>query len=441
MLEIALRYGRHSLPVRLPEKNVREVLRLRPEPPLPDATAATREALARPLGTPALAALARGKDRVCVVLPDNTRPLPAKLLLPPVLEALAEAGCRPEEILLLIATGLHRVASPEDLDEMLGPEITGAGYRIESHQARDLPSHALAGVSGRGTEIWVDRRYLEADLRVLISLVEPHLFAGYSGGRKMILPGLAAEETICRFHCPSMIEHPNLAMGVVRDNPANTEAWEAYQLAGEAEFSLACVLDEARRVTGLWAGDTRQTQLAGMRAAERAAKVVIDAPVDLVVTSNAGYPLDRVFYQGLKAINVGAQICRPGGYILVAQENEEGLGNAEFAELVLSVGDCHDWVCRALAADDPHEIDGWALQRIEQALREHRILNYSSLPPDVQRRMFMEPVESVEAGVARALADLGPEATIAVIPEGPYVLPCVRGTYLAEHSVGDMMEE
>jgi nickel-dependent lactate racemase len=438
-MDLRLRYGREGLTVRLPDHNVKHVLRLDAGLPLPDVEAAAAEALRAPRDCAPLVEVARGRKNACVVIPDLTRPLPGPRLLPPILEALGAAGLAPEDILLLVATGLHREATVEDLAEMVGSGILGGGYRIESHQARDLAAHAWVGRTHRHTPVLVDRRYLESDLRILVSLIEPHLFAGYSGGRKLILPGLAAEETICFFHCPEIIEHAAVEMGRVRGNPADLEAWEAYHLAGEADFSLACTLDENRQVTGLWAGETRAVQVAGMSQAERAAKLVLNQPVDIVVTSNAGHPLDRVFYQGLKAITVGGKICRPGGYVIVAQHNEEGLGNPEFADLMLSVDDCHLWVQDALAGSGPHQIDGWGLHQIEQVVRGHHVLNYSTLDPALQRELFVEPVESVEAGVEQALAALGPDATIAVIPEGPYVLPCLRGEYVAEHSVAEMM--
>ena len=436
-MDIRLRYGREGLTVTLPDHKVKHILRLRPGRAVPDVPAATAAALQAPLATAPLADLARGRRDACVVLPDLTRPLPGPALLPPLLAALEAAGLHREDILLLVATGLHREATAADLAEMVGPQVVGGGYRIESHQARDRAAHDLVGTTTRGTPMLLDRRYLQADLRVLVSLVEPHLFAGYSGGRKMILPGLAAEETICRFHCPAIIEDAAVEMGRIRGNPVDQEAWEAYHLAGRADLSLACTLDEDRRVTGLWAGEARAVQLAGMLEAERAAKLVLEAAPDIVVTSNAGYPLDLVFYQGLKAIAVGGKICRPGGYVIVAQENSEGLGNPEFADLMLSVDDCHAWVRHALSCPGPHEIDGWGLQQIEQVVRHHRVLNYSTLDPALQRRLFVEPVESVEAGVEQALRALGPDATIAVIPEGPYVLPCLRGEYVAEHSVAE----
>ncbi len=441
-MDIKLRYGREGLSVCLPDRNVKHVLRLNAGASLPDVEQAAAVALRAPLETAPLAELARGRRDACLVIPDLTRPLPGSRLLPPILEALASAGLAREDILLLVATGLHREATPEDLAEMVGPEIAGGGYRIESHQARDMESHAWVGRTPRGAPVLVDRRYLEADLRVLVSLIEPHLFAGYSGGRKMILPGLAAEETICLFHCPEIIEHAAVEMGRVRGNPADLETWEAYRLAGEADFSVACTLDEDRRVTGLWAGETRAVQIAGMTEAERAAKAVLEEPVDIVVTSNAGHPLDRVFYQGLKALTVGGKICRPGGYVIVAQQNEEGLGNPEFADLMLAVDDCHLWVQEALITGaHPHVVDGWGLHQIEMVARDHHILNYSTLDPDLQRRLFVQPATSVEAGVEQALAALGPDATIAVIPEGPYVLPCLRGEYAAEHTVAEMMRE
>ncbi|HEY3398877.1 MAG TPA: nickel-dependent lactate racemase [Armatimonadota bacterium] len=438
-MEIDLRYGRSGLSVTLPDRNLRHVLRLQAGPALADVDAATRAALAAPLGSAPLGELARGRRSACVVLPDSTRPLPGPTLLPPLLAELHQAGLQPADILLLVATGLHRVATAADWQEIVGPEIAAGGYRMESHQARDAASHELVGHSRRGTPILLDRRYRQAELRVLVSLIEPHLFAGYSGGRKMILPGLASAETICRFHCPEIIEHPHVEMGRVCDNPADEEAWDAYRLVGGADFAVACTLDEQRRVTWLGAGETRAVQIAGMTAAERAAKVVLEEPADIVVTSNAGYPLDRVFYQGLKAICVGGKVCRPGGYLIVAQANEEGVGSEEFADLMLSVEDCHRWVRAALTAGGPHGVDGWALHQIEQVTREHRVLNFSTLDPDLQRRLGLEPMASVEAGVAQALAALGPEATITVLPEGPYVLPCLRGEYVAEHSVPEMM--
>jgi len=439
MQEIKLHFGRDGLTIRVPEKNLRYLLRLQSSPPLPDVSEVVRQALRAPVGTAPLHELARGRGPVCLVLPDITRPLPTRRLLPPLLEALHEAGVKADDLLFLIATGLHREANPEDLREMLGPEILAAGYRIESHQARDTDQHMEIGHSYLGTPLLVDRRYVEANLRILVSLIEPHLFAGYSGGRKMILPGLASAEAICHFHSPAIIEHPRVEMGRVGDNPVDREAWEAYGLAGSADFALACTLDEQRRVTSLFAGDTRQVQIAAMQVAERAAKQVLEEPADIVITSNAGHPLDLTFYQGLKALTVGAKICRPGGFVITAQKNEEGIGNPEFAELILSISDCHAWVRQALAGNDTHSVDGWAVHQMEQVLREHRVLNYSALSPDLQRQLFVEPIESVEAGVEQALAELGEEASIAVIPEGPYVLPCLRGEYIAEHTVVEMM--
>jgi nickel-dependent lactate racemase len=440
-MDLRLRYGREGLTISLPGRNVKHILRLRPGRPLPDVPAAIAAALRAPLDCAPLPELARGRRNACVVIPDLTRPLPGPALLPPILAALEQAGLARQDILLLVATGLHREATAEDFTEMVGPEVAGAGYRLESHQARNRDSHTHVGVTSRGVPLWIDRRYLEADLRLLVSLVEPHLFAGYSGGRKLILPGLAAADSICQFHCPQLVEHPLVEMGRVGDNPVDQEAWEAYDLAGGADFSVACTLDEDRRVTGLWAGETRAVQRAGMIESERAAKVVLDAPADLVVTSNAGHPLDVVFYQGLKALTVGGKICRPGGYVVVAQRNEQGLGTPEFVDLMLSVDDCHAWVRAALTCPGPHQVDGWGLHQIEQAVRDHHVLNYSGLDPALQRRLFVEPVESVEAGVEQALRALGRDATIAVIPEGPYVLPCLRGEYVAEHSVAEMMAE
>ncbi|MBU0608485.1 MAG: nickel-dependent lactate racemase, partial [Armatimonadetes bacterium] len=307
-MELTLRYGRQGLPVTLPDANVRHVLRMNELPVLPDPARAVREVLADPIASPPLAELAQGRCDAVIVVSDLTRPVPNALLLPPVLETLAAAGLSPERVTILVATGLHRGNTEAELAEMLGPEAMAAGCRIVNHEARDAASHVDLGRTPRGMPVQVDRRYVEADLKILTGLIEPHLMAGYSGGRKAICPGLCSVETVLAWHSAEMLDPDEARAGNLWRNPVHEEALAVADLAndcGSGEprsrvFLLNVVLNEARELTGVFAGEMRQAHLAGMELAERQTKVELAEPVDIVVTTSAGYPLDLTFYQGVK---------------------------------------------------------------------------------------------------------------------------------------------
>jgi len=439
-MTVKMRYGRQGLDVELPDDIDTHVLRLNPVPQLTDPSRQLEEGLREPIGTPPLAELAAGRSDACIVISDITRPVPNELLVSPLLEILESAGLKREDILILVATGLHRAATQAEVVEMLGPEIADS-YRVESHQARDRASHVDLGTTPGGIPVLIDRRYVEADLRILVSLVEPHLFAGYSGGRKAICPGLSAIETIMGFHSPQMIEAEAAITGNIGTNPSDAAAWHVARLAGGADFTVNCTLNEQRELTGIFCGHLAEAPFAAMELAEQQSKIVLDKPVDITITSNAGYPLDLTFYQAIKGATAGAQITRRGGTIIICQENAEGIGNEEYTELMLRVDDPHEYVQHALATGENH-IDQWALHQLEKVLRQHKIYNYSSgILPVQQRQLFVEPIDSMEAGIERALAEYGPDATIAVIPEGPYVMPCLASHRVGRMSMPQMKEE
>lgn len=439
-MNVRMRYGKQGMDVELPPDAAVRVLHLHQVPKLADPYQALREGLDNPLGAAPLAELARGRTSACLVVSDITRPVPNKLLVPPLLEILEDAGLRPTDILVLVATGLHRAATEVELAQMLGEAVVAGGYRIASHLARDTSSHVNLGYTSTGTPVWIDRRYAEADLRILVSLVEPHLFTGYSGGRKAICPGLCATETILGFHSPQIIENASAITGNIGTNPADREAWEVARLAGGADFTVNCTLNEDRNLTGIFCGNLSEAPLAAMELAERQAKAVLDEPVDITITSNAGYPLDLTFYQAIKAATAGAQITRPGGTIIIAQENAEGIGGEDYTELMLQVADPHEYVQRALATGH-NQIDQWALHQLEKVLRNHTVYNYSTgISAELQRELFVEPVSSVAEGLERALVEYGPDAKIAVIPEGPYVMPCLRTSRVGMMTVREMQE-
>ncbi len=424
---VNLSYGKTGLQVELPDRNVRHVLEMPKLPPVPDPGAAVVAALADPIGTAPLAELAAGRKDAIIVVSDITRPVPNSVLLPPLLSGLVEVGLAPEEILILIATGLHRPNTDDELAEMLGPQVMSFGCRIENHQARDVDAHVSVGVTSRGTEARVDARYLQADLRILTGLVEPHLMAGYSGGRKSICPGISDADTIMAFHRPELMDSALGVSGNLDDNPVDQEAREVARLAGGADLILNVTLNARRELTGIFAGDLALAHEQATAHALRQCEVQVPAAVDIVITTSAGYPLDLTFYQGIKGLDAAAIIVKPGGTIIIAQENAEGIGGPEYERMLLQADDLHGLVQCALA-EDMREIDLWQLQKMELVLRKARVLNYSTgIPQDVQSQLFVIPVNSVEEAVADCLAEHGPDASIAVMPEGAYLLPSVAG--------------
>ncbi len=421
-MHVDLRYGTRGLSVALPDKNVVHVLRMNTLPVVDDPLAATRAALAQPIECAPLTGLARDRQGACIVVSDITRPVPNGALLPPILDALEQAGMRADDVLVLVATGLHRGNTEAELRDMGIEDAINRGARVENHEARDQAAHVLLGTTTLGIDAWVDRRYVDADLKILTGLVEPHLMAGYSGGRKAICPGLCAAETIMHWHSPQMLEPDEARQGNLTGNHVHEEALEVADMAGGADIIVNATLDESRNVTGIFAGEMRAAHLAAVERAAQQTRVIIDEPVDIVVTSAAGHPLDLTFYQGAKGMVGAAPIVKDGGTIIIAQENAEGIGGPEFTEMMMQVDDPHAYMQQALA-DNTHRIDQWQLHVLEKVLRRCEVLNYcTGLDADTQRALFVEPIESIEAGVAQALAKHGPDATIAVIPEGPYVL-------------------
>ncbi|MBN2477523.1 MAG: nickel-dependent lactate racemase [Pirellulales bacterium] len=419
-MRVHLEYGRTGLQVELPEKHVVKCLGYRPCEPLPDPEAAVVERLGRPTGAAPLAELAQGRRNACVVISDVTRPVPNQLLLPPILSTLEAAGIAREQILILVATGMHRPNLGDELVEMVG-RSTVASYRIENHDGRDLSSHAYLGNSPRGVPTWVDRRYVEADLKITTGLIEPHFMAGFSGGRKLICPGLAALETIRVWHGPDFLEHPNARNGCLRENPVHEENTWIGRRAG-CDFIVNVVIDARRRVLAVVAGDMEAAFAEGVVLARRPVTDTLAAPVDIVVTTSAGYPLDTTFYQSIKGMVAALPILKPGGTIILAAGMSEGIGSPEFQRLFEENASPQAFMDRILHSDY-FVLDQWQLEELAKVLRQAKVkVVTDGLAPETLRRLFVEPAESVETAVAEALAEHGSEATMAVIPDGPYVM-------------------
>lgn len=439
-MQIPLRYGKIGLIANLPDENVARVLGLNDCPTLPNPHDALQAALAKPAGTEPLRELACSAKNACIVISDLTRPVPNDLILPAILDELAVGGIPAKQVTVLIATGLHRENTPVEYIQMGLAEAIKRGAKIENHQARDEASHVICGTTSLGIEARVDRRYVEADLKILTGLVEPHLMAGYSGGRKAICPGICDASTVMQWHSPQMLEPATACAGNLRGNAVHQQALEVARLAGGADFIVNVTLNEQRQVTGIFTGDLELAHRQAMVQAERQCKVVVDEPVDIVVTTAAGWPLDLTFYQGVKGMIGALPIVKPGGTIIIAQENSEGIGGPEYTEMMLGINEPHDFMQRALC-EKTCAIDLWQFHEQEKVLRCCEVLNYSTgLDFETQKKLFVTPLESIEQGISLAIEKHGKTAKIVVIPEGPYVLCCLREDLVGRHTVEQMMD-
>ncbi|MGD9719821.1 MAG: nickel-dependent lactate racemase [Pirellulales bacterium] len=419
-MRVRLEYARSGMEVELPDERVVRKLAYKDAPPLADPAAALAAVLAAPNGSPPLAELARGRTNACIAICDITRPVPNRLMLPPMLATLEAAGIPRDKITILIATGLHRPNEGEELVELVGPEIA-AQYRVENHHGQRLDEHTHLGTSPRGVPIWIDSRYALADLKITTGLIEPHLMAGYSGGRKLVCPGLAALETVKVWHGPDFLEHPNADCGILTGNPVHEEnTWIARRTG--CDFIVNVVIDAERRPLLFVAGDMEAAFLQGVEFVRGVVADRVREPVDIVVTSSAGYPLDTTFYQAVKGLTGALPIVKQGGTIIMVAGLTEGIGSPEFQELFDENPSLEVFVERILGKTY-FKLDQWQLEELAKVRRKAKVKIVSDgLPAATIDRLFVESAPSVEQAVADSLAEYGPDAQIAVIPKGPYVL-------------------
>ena len=419
-MRVEMKYGTGTLPIEIPDKNVAGVLEISESVPLPDEDSAVREALAHPIASPPLAELAKGRGSACIVISDITRPVPNKVILPPLLETLEQTGIPRQKITILIATGIHRPNNAEELETMVGREIMER-YRIVNHFSQQIETHTYLGTTQNGTPVYIDKTYLEADLKIITGLIEPHLMAGYSGGRKAICPGIASIETMRVMHGPELMEHPKSAVGILDGNPFHTEATEIALMAG-ADFNLNVAIDKHRQITGIFAGDMVVSHRVGAGFVEKHAKVTLPTAADAVVVSSAGYPLDATFYQAIKGLLTAVEIVKQGGSILLVAACSEGIGSKPFTDLIFKTDDLTAFV-QGLYNPANFVIDQWQLEELAKVARKADIYFYTDGIPYHQRvKLFVHPLKSAQAGIDELLTRYGADAQIAVIPEGPYVL-------------------
>jgi len=331
-MKVQLPYGEGAIEATVPDNAT--VLLPEAVPAIAHVNAAVRGAIAAPIGRPALSRMARAGDKACIVVSDVTRPVPNAVILPPVLETLEAAGVRREDIVILVGTGLHRGSREDERRRFLGEAILSR-YRVVDHDARDASSLVFHATGPRTVGVHLNREYLNADIRILTGFVEPHLFAGYSGGGKAVLPAIAGAADIMANHDARMVGHPKSTWCVTHGNPI-FEQMRDVALTTSPSFIVNVTLDERKRVTGVFAGELAAAHDAAIAQAGRQALRPIPHLYDVVVVTNMGYPADLNLYQSVKAMSVAAQACAPGGSIVLVAECREGLGGPEYVDLMRS---------------------------------------------------------------------------------------------------------
>lgn len=423
-MRVELAYGTDGLTVELPDAAT--VVRPQHGAPVDDVGSCLRSALREPVSGPPLRDLLRPGARVAVSMCDRTRPQPRQ----PMLRALFaefEGIVADRDVTVLVATGTHRGNTPDELRLMLGDLVDRV--EVVNHDARDDASLAWCGVHGRGVPTWLNRRWVEADVRITTGFVEPHFFAGFSGGPKLVAPGLAGLETVLMLHDATRIGDSRATWGVCEGNPVHDDI-RAIAAGTGATYALDVVLDARQRVTAAFGGELFAMHAAAREHVRSTAMAPVPARFDIVVTTNSGFPLDQNLYQAVKGMSAAATVVRPGGLIIAAAECRDGFPeHGEFrAELTGSRGP--DALLARIAARAQTVPDQWQVQVLARVLQIARVGLYTTglAPADVLAAHLI-PVPDVAAFVARAVAAFpaahGRAANVCVLPEGPQTIPYV----------------
>ncbi|MGE5571235.1 MAG: nickel-dependent lactate racemase [Rhodospirillales bacterium] len=418
-MRIDLAFGKTGLTVDLPPGYEYRVLEARSAQPLADPEKAIECGLDAPIGSPALLELARDKRTAAISVCDITRPAPNRLVLPPLLRRLEQAGIPREGITILIATGLHRPATEAEIREIVGDE-TARAYRVVNHRARELSEHRHLGSTAAGTPVFIDERFVSADLHITLGFIEPHLMLGFSGGRKLIVPGLAGQETIKVIHSPRFMREQRACEGSIDDNPLHRELLEIAAMARH-DFMLDVALARDRSIAGVFGGSPVAAHRKGVEFVSRVMLETLPEPVDAVITTAAGYPLDLTFYQSIKGITAASHIVKPGGKILLMAACDEGCGAPEFSRMVKESPSDTEFMKSIECA--PVVVDQWQLEKLALVTAKAEVSYYvPGLPREYHDSLWGKSYASPSEAVAALCASLSPGAVVAVIPDGPYVL-------------------
>jgi nickel-dependent lactate racemase len=423
MRTVQFAFGKGGIAVPLPGGFSYMMVENRSAQPLSDVPAELDKALDHPIAGRSLLELAAGKKTAAICVCDITRPVPNSTTLPPLLSRLHRAGIPIEGVSILIATGLHRAATEAEIRVIVGAEIASK-YRILNHDAKQPTEHLWLGATAKETPVYIDERFMQADLHVTLGFIEQHLMLGFSGGRKLIAPGVAGQETIKVIHSPRFMREPNATEGHTTDNPLHAELLEIARMVRH-DFMLDVTLTKEREISGVFAGEPEIAHAAGVQFLQDTSIEEVPFAADLVITSAAGYPLDLTFYQSVKGITAAQHIAKPEGRILVIGECAEGIGSSEFARKLQAFTGHQDYLDEIRGSKV--EADQWQLEKLALVGLKHELFFFTPGVSKEQVGFLGDHLYSdLAAAIDAATMGLPLDARIAVITEGPYVYARVK---------------
>src|SRR5881296_626052 len=420
-MKLRLDYGTTGLLAEFPDDRT-TVIEPVYVPAAPDQHGTLVAALRKPFGKPPLRELARPGQRIAISVCDITRAQPRQAMLEALFSEMP--GVRLEDVAILIATGTHRRNRPDEIEQMLGREFARS-CRIVCHDARDAAALVHVGDTGKGVHVLLNRHWVESDFKITTGFVEPHFFAGFSGGPKMVAPGLAGLETVMELHNAVRIGHPNATWGVTEGNPIHDDVRTIARMTG-VDFALDVTLNRDQEITAAFAGDLFQEHAAACALAKQNAMRAVPRPFDVVVTTNSGYPLDQNLYQAVKGMSAAAKIVREGGTIICAAECRDGIPNHGAYGQILASQPSPRGLLDMITTPGYSRPDQWQVQiQAMIQLKAKVLVKAGYLRADQLRAAHFEPIDDISAAVEDALQRAGRDATLCVLPQGPQTIPYI----------------
>jgi len=434
-MRVVMKYGKRGFPLDLRDDLEVTIIQKEVMPILKDPEGAVRSAFSQPVGCKQLIEEAKGCKSICILICDNTRPVPNSIVLPVLIQELIKAGVKPASITVVVATGLHGPNEGDELRELVGSDWVLKNVQVVNHFARNDEDHVYLGNTPRGMPVKLDRRFVNADLRVVIGLVEPHFMAGYSGGRKVIIPGIAHHETIRVLHSTRMLEHEKVTNCVLDGNPLHEEQLAVVRMVG-GSLAINTVIDEDRNLSFVNFGSIEESHLAATSFARPYFEIPVNRRFNTVVTSAAGYPLDRNYYQTVKGMVGVSDILEKGCNLFIVSECLEGLGTQEYAESqakLINMG--MDRFLKETSQKKYASIDEWESVMQVKAMKTGTIHLYSEcLSKDERALTGINMIESLSEAIEKSVKEKN-DKHVAVIPEGPYVIPVYRPDNKSGHDI------
>ncbi|WP_206921906.1 nickel-dependent lactate racemase [Alicyclobacillus suci] len=420
-MQASLLYGKQELAVEVPNGSV--IIEPKDLASLENDKEAVQQALRHPIGTPALREMVKSTDKVAIVISDITRPTPNHKLVPWLLEELSHVPL--ENFVIINGTGTHRDQTREEFVQMLGDEVVDK-VNVINHHCHNKDELVNVGRSRFGCDVYLNKAYVEADFRIVTGFIEPHFFAGFSGGPKGIMPGIAGIETILTFHNARMIGNPLSTWGNMVNNPLQEMAGEVNRMC-KPDFLLNVTLNKSKEITGVFAGELFEAHRLGCEFTRHHSMIPVEHRFDVVLTSNSGYPLDQNLYQAVKGMSAAQKIVKHGGTIISVSECSDGIPNhgnyAQILQMRKTPAEILDLI------NDPsfQEFDQWQVQKQAVIQVWADVYVYSSLPDEDVCKAMLRPTHDIEKTLRELEQKYGPEMSVAVLPLGPLTIPYVKG--------------